>query len=382
MKVAFVTNFASHYRVQTFNTLARRHSVKFLFFSGGKEWYWQHQHGTHTGEFDHEYLPGVSLGRTRITPSLVPKLIGGDYDVVLKCINGRFALPAAYLSARLRRRPFVLWTGIWCNLGTRFHRVASILTHYIYRHADAVVVYGEHVKRFLVSEGIAAERVFVAAHAVDNAVYSRRIPSEETDTLRAQLGIPKGTPVVLYLGRLEAEKGLGYLIEAFALRDSGAFLVLAGSGSEQRDLARRALEAGIADRVKFAGYVPVQQAGVYYAMATLFVLPSITAPTGKEAWGLVVNEAFNQGLPVVATDAVGAAAGGLVQDGVNGFVVPERDSTALAAAIHRVLADAELRARLSAAAVDSIAGWTNERMVDGFCDAIEFACRARRAACA
>jgi glycosyltransferase involved in cell wall biosynthesis len=96
-------------------------------------------------------------------------------------------------------------------------------------------------------------------------------------------------------------------------------------------------------------------------------------PTGKEPWGLVVNEAMNQGVPVVATDAVGAAAGGLVQNGVNGFVVPERDSKALAEAIGRILNDDELRATMSRNAKRIIAGWDNERMVQGFQQAIAYA---------
>src|SRR5207248_2427309 len=90
-----------------------------------------------------------------------------------------------------------------------------------------------------------------------------------------------------------------------------AFLVLAGTGSEKEALAERAAGLKIAGRVRFAGYVPVESSPVYYALAEVLVLPSITVPTGKELWGLVVNKAFNQGVPVVATDAVGAAAGGL-----------------------------------------------------------------------
>src|SRR5205823_12072283 len=86
---------------------------------------------------------------------------------------------------------------------------------------------------------------------------------------------------------------------------------------------------GIDERVRFAGYVPVDETVAYYALASVVVLPSVTTPQAKEAWGLVVNEAFNQGVPVIATDAVGAVAGGLVRDGVNGLVVPEANSAAI-----------------------------------------------------
>jgi len=118
----------------------------------------------------------------------------------------------------------------------------------------------------------------------------------------------------------------------------------------------------------FVGFVP-----------DLSVLASTIIPTGKEPWGLVVNEAMNQGVPVIATDAVGAAAGGLLQSGVNGFVVPERDSSALAQALERILTDEDPRKRMSENARHTIATSDNERMVLGFRQAIEYALRRQTA---
>ncbi|MBC7227790.1 MAG: glycosyltransferase family 4 protein [Thermoflexales bacterium] len=376
MKIAFVTNICAHYRVKTFETLARYYDIDYYFFSAGDEWYWQQQHGVRAGDFHYEYLPGFRLGRTRITPTLPWKLWRGNYDVYIKCINGRFALPMTYLIARLKRRPFILWTGIWMRLQTPFHRLAWPLTCHIYRHADAIVVYGEHVKRYLVSEGVPAERIFVAAHAVDNAAYNRPVTEEEKASLREQLGIAPGKKVVLYLGRLVEEKGLPHLVEAFAsLQRDDAMLVIVGTGPEKECLERLVSERGITDRVRFTGYVLPEKTMPHYAIAWVYVFPSITTPYFKEPWGLVVNEAFNQGVPVIATDAVGAAAGGLVQDGVNGFVVPERNSAVLTRALQRILDDADLRERLSQNARKIIAGWDNERMVLGFRQAIEYVIR-------
>lgn len=372
-KIAFITNICPHYRVQTFETLARYHQVDYYFFSAGDEWYWQQQHGTRTGHFSYKYLPGFRLGRTRITPILPWELWRGDYDVYIKCILGRFALPITYLIARLKRKPFILWTGIWMRLQTRFHRISWPLTRYIYRHADAIVVYGEHVKRYLVSEGVLAERIFVAAHAVDNNMYNYRVSEEEKNMLRHRLNILPEQKVVLYLGRLVQEKGLTYLIEAFAsLRCTDAVLLIVGTGPEKERLESLVSHYNLADRVRFAGYVPPEKTLPYYALAWVYVLPSVTTPHGKEPWGLVVNEAFNQGVPVIASEAVGAAAGGLVQNGVNGFIVPERDSAALARSLQCVLDDADVREKLSRNARRTIAGWDNERMVMGFREAIEY----------
>ena len=86
---------------------------------------------------------------------------------------------------------------------------------------------------------------------------------------------------------------------------------------------------------------------------------------------------MNQGVPVVATDAVGAAAGGLVQSGVNGFIVPERDSEALAKAMRRILVDENLRNEMSHNARQIVSRWNNQQMVKGFEEAIAYALRRR-----
>jgi glycosyltransferase involved in cell wall biosynthesis len=370
-RVAFITHYCTHYRVKTYEEFARRFATDFYFYSAGDEWYWQQQHGVQHGNFRHRYLPGFRLGGTRITPTLLPQLLTGNYDVYIKCINGRFALPLSYLAARLRGKPFVLWTGIWQRLGTPAHRLFFPLTRWFYRHADAVVVYGDHVRDYLIGEGVAAARIFTAHHAVDNDAYRRVLPADERTALRAQHGISAEQPVVLYLGRLAAGKGLEELLAAFAqTSDPQAVLLLAGDGGLRRDLAQQAAALGIAERVRFAGYVATDGAWRYFAAATVGVLPSVTTAQFKEPWGLVVNEAFNQALPMIASDAVGAAAGGLLRDQETGLITAERDVPALTAAIDRLLGDAALRERLGRAAAAEVAGWTNQRMVDGFAAAL------------
>jgi glycosyltransferase involved in cell wall biosynthesis len=85
------------------------------------------------------------------------------------------------------------------------------------------------------------------------------------------------------------------------------------------------------------------------------VVPSIGARDFLEPWGLVVNEAFDQRVPVIATTAVGAAAGGLVRHEQTGLVVPAGDPGALAAALRRLGHDPALRARLGAAGRAAVA---------------------------
>ena len=107
-------------------------------------------------------------------------------------------------------------------------------------------------------------------------------------------------------------------------------LVLAGDGPLGRGGAAGAIVLG--DRTPAELRNP-------YAGSDVVVVPSLPTRDFLEPWGLVVNEAFHQGVPVIATDAVGAAAGGLVQHERTGLIVPAGDAAALRAALRRLQDD-------------------------------------------
>jgi glycosyltransferase involved in cell wall biosynthesis len=377
LRVALVTNFVQYYRVPVYEELARRFDFEFFFFSQGDESYWLPQHGVAQGDFRATNLPSVRILGTAVAPALPARLWRGDFDVYLSGIVGRFALPVTYLVARLRRRPFVLWTQIWMRIQTPAHRAFFPVTRYLYRHADAVVAGGEHVKRYLVSEGVAPERIFSCGNATRNEIYDREVSAEEMAAQRAALGLAAEDEVVLYVGRFEEAKGVHLLFEAFATLDQpAAKLVVAGAGMDSdyaASLRRRAARADLAGRVVFAGYIANERIASLYSLARVCVVPSITTATFREPWGLIVNEAFGQGVPVVASDCVGAAAGGMLVDGVQGRVVPEGDIAGLRNAIAEILTDGTLRERMSAAARRTLREWDVQRMCAGFEAAIRHA---------
>ena len=146
------------------------------------------------------------------------------------------------------------------------------------------------------------------------------------------------------MGELQKRKGLKYLLAALELLKSEGQdyqFVAVGEGPEQDPLRQYAREKGFADRVQFAGVVPLgQRLFEEYRQADLFVLPSIAA----EGVPRVIQEAQALGCPVVATD-IGSTAWQL-RDGA-GIVVPPYDAHALKDAILRVLADNGLRESLS-----------------------------------
>ena len=146
----------------------------------------------------------------------------------------------------------------------------------------------------------------------------------------ADVGEPDEPPHVLFVGRLSEEKG----ILDFLAATEGMPRVVVGDGP-------------LRERVPDARRLrPARQLGAYYERAAVVVCPS-----HREGYGVVAREAMAHGRPVVAS-----AVGGLldaVEDGVTGLLVPPRDPAALRAAIETLLADAELRRRLGAAARDA-----------------------------
>jgi glycosyltransferase involved in cell wall biosynthesis len=167
--------------------------------------------------------------------------------------------------------------------------------------------------------------------------------------LRAELGIPNGAPLVGEVGRLCDVKGQRELIAALAqVPDARAVLVgadLEQGGAFQASLERDAEQLGVRDRVVFAGRRED-------ASALLGELDVVALPSWTEGLPLVVLEAMARRRPVVATPVGGTPE--VVVDGETGLLVPPRDPDALAGALRRLLADAELRQRMGEAGYERV----------------------------
>jgi glycosyltransferase involved in cell wall biosynthesis len=228
------------------------------------------------------------------------------------------------------------------------------VTRHIYRHADAVIAYGEHVRHFVAAIRGRDDDVFVAPQAVEEQ-FGRAVSDAEVREFRHRHGLDDG-PIVLYVGRVVEAKGADVLARAAPQVDPEATVLVVGDTPPERSFSAR---------VRSLGPLPRRDLPVAYRAAELTIVPSIPTPRFKEPWGLVCNEAMEQGRPVVATTAVGAVGGGLVRDGETGLVVAPGDPIALADAINRLLRDPLLRERLGAAARAAVAPYTYEAMADG-----------------
>ena len=352
--VLFVTGHAPAYRVGAFACLHEREDIEVALFGGRVK----HGGGAFEGElpFPHRHLHQRELARLAAS---------GRYRAVVCPTGGRVAPGAIWIGARRARVPLILWASLWAHPRSVAHAFSYLPLRHLYRSADAVVTYGPHVSAYVQARG--ASNVHVAPQSVDNEFWSAPAapPSERSWPAQAQRRF-------LYVGRPAREKGLGVLARAWRESELGtpaAALVLAGVGSGFRLPGGDASGQGGRGVVSLDPVSPVELRNLYGASEVL-VLPSIPTATFREPWGLVVNEAMCQGLPVIATDAVGAAAGGLVRDGRNGLVVPAGDSARLAAALRLLAEDGGLRASLGRAGAEDVRAYTHEAWARGFSEAL------------
>lgn len=163
----------------------------------------------------------------------------------------------------------------------------------------------------------------------------------------------KQGPTILAAGGVKPRKGTHLLVEALAqVRATvpDAQLVVTGTVDDSdyvHNLHARITELELQDAVRLVGRIPDDDLRGWYQHADVFALPSLNIGQQFEGFGLVFLEAGACGLPVVGTSGSGAAEA--IRDGETGLVVPQDDVPALSAALTRLLADDDLRARMGSA---------------------------------
>jgi glycosyltransferase involved in cell wall biosynthesis len=355
--VLFVTGHVPAYRAGALARLHEREEIEVALFGG------RSRHGG-------DAFPGeLPFPHRHVQPRALRALaMSGRHRALVCPTGGRLAPLASWMGARRGGLPLILWASLWAHPRSAAHAFSYLPLRQLYRSADAVVTYGPHVSAYVRARG--ARNIHVAPQSVDNDFWrSAEVapPSDPAWPAQAQTKF-------LFVGRPAREKGVQVLLDAWRasdLRPPAAALVLVGFGADRAPSERAGAGAGgTDDGVRRLDVAAPRELRNMYAEGDVLVLPSIPTRTFREPWGLVVNEAMNRGLAVIASDAVGAAAGGLVRDGRNGLVVRAGDSHALAGAIASLAADAPLRARMGASGAQDVLAYSHDAWAEGFSRAL------------
>jgi glycosyltransferase involved in cell wall biosynthesis len=379
MRIAVIVNMVAPYTKPLFGRLAEREECELLVVSETpmeRDRQWQPETDL---PFDHVLLDSWTLDlawlargsgfRTRFdTYIYAPKrplrpLSAFAPDVVVASGGGIWSSPANIAALATRRRrgwAFVPWWGSFTRpRHTWPRRLADPWVKHFMRTADACLPYGPRQARDLAAMGVDPARM---ALAPITALAPDHPPQRDSTRTGRETRF-------LFVGRLIESKGLEVLLQAFMGFDGGE-LWIAGDGPLREMVA----EAAAKDpRVRLFGHVASKDVGDLYTAVDALVVPSLYEP-----WGLVVHEGLAYGLPVIATDQVGAAPD-LIDHGVNGYVVPAGSAMATVEAMRSVAVwTDEQRAAGVSRSRETLASCSFDRGADGFVQGCALALEHRR----
>lgn len=353
-QVLFLTNYPSPYRVRFFDELAQYAQVTVLFADRKEkqkhrnaDWYISGK-----GEFQAVQLKKhiAAFGRFDLCVDVLGWL-KREYDAIVVCGYSNPTMILAMLWMRLHRIPFYMEVdgGLIRQEGKGKYRVKKTLVGM----ASQWLSTGDSTTRYLTHYGAKEEKVYRYPFS---SLYARDIReeiagAEEKQQLRKKLGI-KESRVILSIGQFIPRKGFDVLMHSAVQlpEDTGVYIV---GGEATEDYYRLREELGLS-RVHFLGFQKKENLADYYRAADLFVLP-----TREDIWGLVINEAMAYGLPVVTTDRCVAGLT-LVEDGVNGYLVPIDREEMLAQKLDALLAGDHRQ--MGCRALETIRPYTIENM--------------------
>lgn len=237
------------------------------------------------------------------------------------------------------------------------------------RLCDCCLPIGSRNREFYQAHGVANERLFLVPYAVDNYYFRQAVATQKSQqaSMKEALGFSPQCPVILYSSKLIPRKRPLDLIRAYnQIRQEGiqAALVIVGSGELEAELRRLVEEDQILD-VHFCGFQNQSELPRYYALADIFVLPSENEP-----WGLVINEVMCAGLPVIASEEIGAVAD-LVRHGENGYRFTTGNIDELTRHLRTLVTNERSRTAMGNRSLEIIDRWDFEKCAQGVLAALQ-----------
>jgi len=314
--------------------------------------------------FAHRYIPTTRIGERAFHWPL--PVLDSRPDVLVSVYSGASYL-LGWAVAKIRGTKTAFWCPMTMDSWVKRAWWKTAMKRAIFPCLDGVLCCGEDSRRYAVSCGVQRSKTLLLPHSIDvdhfrcGVAYAHSRRAE----LSAKLGL-RGT-VFIYVGRLWWGKGLSTLLQAFAelqhRQSEEVSLLIVGDGPDEANLRQWCDEHGLRN-VMFAGFRQKAELPRFYAAADVFVFPTLGDP-----YGLVVDEAMASSLPVVSTSAAGEIRERITQ-GVNGFVVPPKDSAALADRMAHLASDPTLRRCMGKESAKRVEARTPENWARAFEEAV------------
>jgi glycosyltransferase involved in cell wall biosynthesis len=356
MKVLFLTNIPSPYRVEFFNELGKQCELTVLYElkqAKDRDSKWNTYEAKH---FTEKYFKGIKMGHDFVLCFSVLKYLNDkSYDII---VIGGYSTPTGILSIeylKYKKIPFIINSdgGMIKNDSGIGYRIKK----HLISSASAWLSTGEITTKYLLHYGAQQERIYVYPFTSlkKQDILTNILSKEEKMEVKREINIQE-KKVVVSVGQFIYRKGFDVLIKAcnYLDKDIGLYIIGGEPTKEYKDLKEKLS----LNNVHFVGFKTKDELNKYYKAADLFVLP-----TREDIWGLVINEAMAFGLPIVTTDKCVAGLE-LIKDYENGFIVPVDAEKQLADKINFIISDNNLCESMSQKNLNKIREYTIENMAN------------------
>jgi len=353
MKILFITNIPSPYRIDFFNELGRTVDLKVLFeaernYQLNEQWYTD----KHLN-FSAVFLKKGQIEEKKINWKILNYISKHTQDLIVVTNYSYLTELLALLYIKIKRIPYCLEIdgGIIRNENI----FLKAFKRFLIKNAEAYISPSSKSDEFLMHYGAEENRInryfFTSLH--NKEILDRVLLKHEKFTYKNQLEIIEDK-MILSVGQFIYRKGFDVLIESAAkLSRHYGFYIVGGDPSQECLNLKRKYKL---DNLHFIDFKRKEELKSYFLASDLFVLP-----TREDVWGLVINEAMACGLPVITTDKC-VAGFELVNNYRNGFIVPSDDEASLAYRIDEILADDKLRVKMAQNSLEKIKNYTIENM--------------------
>ena len=354
-KVLFITNYPAPYRVRFFDELGKYMDVTVLFSDRVEEKTHRSAQWFESGEghFRVQQLQKRIFSRHgRDLCTDVVEWIKKDFDHIVVCGYSNPTVIWAMAYMRLHKIPFFM--EVDGGLIREESGIKLQMKKMLVGAAHRWISSGSYTTQYLLHYGAREEDIhfYPFSSLWQRDILEEAVPPEQKAELRRELGITE-QKMVLTIGQFIRRKGFDVLLRAAASLEEDIGIYIVG-GEPTQSYLQLCRELGLKN-VHFLGFMKKEALVRHYMAADLFVLP-----TREDIWGLVINEAMAYGLPVITTDRCVAGLE-LVEDGVNGYIVPVEDETALSEKINACFAGN--CPRMGESSLEKIRPYTIENMV-------------------
>ncbi len=355
MRILFITNIPSPYRVDFFNELGKRAELTVCYeraFASDRDANWI---GADLRNYNEIYANVKPLGADKsFGYGIVSVIKKNKFD---RLIIAGYASPSVMLAiayCRIKRIPYYIESD-----GGFFHKDGLFkrkLKQFLLRGAIAQFTTCDEHKKYLLSIGVKENRIFKYRFSSikDADILQRTLSNEEKSKIRNKLKIQEHK-VILSVGQFIHRKGYDVLLEALkdVPSDVGVYII---GGTATEEYVSKQKEYKL-NNVHFMEFMSKNDLEEWYLASDFFVFP-----TREDIWGLVINEAMSKGLPIITTNKCIAGLE-LVKKGSNGYIVESENAYELSKMINTILSSDDLK-RMSMKSLETASNYTIEKMTD------------------